>query len=83
MKTKSKSKCRKDAMIVLLKEYSRLKNELINHTEHFHDGMQYDIEGFWESVMEEDYSELKALQNQVKAFNKLLEGYKLINYTFC
>jgi hypothetical protein len=74
---------RRDAMIVLLKEYSRLKDELINHTEHFHDGMCYDIEGFWESVMEGDYSELGALQNQVIAFNKILEGYKLINYTFC
>ena len=74
---------RRDAMLVLLQEYSRLKDELINHTEHLHDGMYYDIEGFWECVMEGDYSEFEALQNQVTAFTKVLEGYKLINYTFC
>ena len=76
-------KNQKDEMIALLQKYSKIKNNLLDHTEQFHDGMHYDIEGYWECVMEGDYDDLETLKNQVKAFTKILEGYKLIRYTFC
>ena len=48
----------------------------------FHDGMYYDIMGFWEEIDDEDRP-IDELESQVKACRSLLKGLKGLNYTFC
>jgi hypothetical protein len=63
----------------LLGEYEDLKDSLMEYT-NLHDGMYYDIQGYYEEGYEE--SLLEDLNNQVKACRKLLKGYKELNYIF-
>ena len=74
---------RRDKMIVLLKEYSRIKDALLDHTEHLHDSMFFDIEGYWDAVTDGDYDQLEVLEMQVNAFTMILEGYKNIYWVYC
>ena len=66
----------------LLEEYRTLKDELLDFEENLHDGMYYDIQGYWE-----EYNEYEGLfddlHNQVKACRNLLKGYKELHYIFC
>ena len=64
----------------LLGEYEDLKDSLMEYT-NLHDGMYYDIRGYYEEGYEE--SLLEDLNNQVKACRKLLKGHKELNYIFC
>ena len=65
----------------LLGEYEDLKDSLMEYNDNHHDGMYYDIQGYYEEGYEE--SLLEHLNNQVKAYRKLLKGYKELNYIFC
>jgi len=80
---KSKINYRKDRMIVLLKEYCQIKDDLLDYTEVLHDSMHWDIEGYWESIMEENYDDMETLEVQVTAFKMILEGFQKINYVYC
>jgi len=65
----------------LLGEYEDLKDSLMEYNDNHYDGMYWDIQGYYE----EGYNEslLEDLNNQVKAYRKLLKGYKELNYIFC
>ena len=65
----------------LLGEYEDLKDSLMDYDDNLHDGMYWDIRGYYEEGYEE--SLLEDLNNQVKACRKLLKGYKELNYIFC
>jgi|Laugresu1bdmlbsd_1035121.scaffolds.fasta_scaffold23743_5 hypothetical protein len=67
----------------LIREYISIKNDLLDYTESFHDGMLFDIEGYIEAFSNQDYDEINELENQVKSFRLILEGFKGIKYVFC
>jgi len=71
----------------LIRQYARIKDELLEYTEEHHDAMHYDIQGYCESfitcIVIEDV-ELEELQQKVKGFERLLDAYKnLPDYTYC
>jgi antirestriction protein len=61
-----------------LEKYSKLKDELLEFTEEYHDSMYFDIEGYYD----DSFVDMVALDNQVKAFEMLLKALKQINYTY-
>jgi len=63
----------------LLKEYDELKDKIMEIDDRFHDGMYYDLMGYYE----EEYEYLPELESQVKACRSLLKGLKALNYIFC
>lgn len=63
----------------LLREYEELKNKIMEIDDRFHDGMYYDLMGYYE----EEYDYLPELESQVKACRSLLKGLKGLNYIFC
>ena len=63
----------------LLREYEELKNKIMEIDDRFHDGMYYDLMGYYE----EEYEYLPELESQVKACRSLLKGLKGLNYIFC
>ena len=63
----------------LLREYSKLRDELMPYTMNHFDAMSYDIDGYWEADYDVD---LNILKNQISAFKILLKGYKKINYIY-
>ena len=66
----------------LIRQYARVKDELLEYTEEHHDAMHYDIQGYCEEEAED--VELEELQRNVKGFERLLDAYKnLPNYTYC
>jgi len=67
----------------LIHEYISIKNDLLDYTESFHDGMSFDIEGYIKAFSNQDYDEINELENQVKSFRLILEGFKGIKYVFC
>tara|TARA_R110002051_G_C8719697_1_gene496511 strand:+ start:620 stop:853 length:234 start_codon:yes stop_codon:yes gene_type:complete len=67
----------------LLNEYSSLKDELMEFEENLHDGMYYDIQGYWEEFDENFIYYFDDLYNQVKACRNILKGYKELKYIFC
>jgi antirestriction protein len=64
--------------IEYLEKYSQLKDELLELTEEYHDSMHFDIEGYYE----DSFVDMVELENQVKAFEMLLEALKKIKYTY-
>jgi antirestriction protein len=62
----------------LLEKYSQLKDELLEFTEEYHDSMYFDIEGYYD----DSFVDMVVLENQVKAFQMLLDALKQINYTY-
>ena len=63
----------------LLREYEELKDKIMDIDDRFHDGMYYDLMGYYE----EEYEYLPELESQVKACRSLLKGLKGLNYIFC
>lgn len=63
----------------LLKRYSEIKDELLDYTEEHHDGMLFDIEGYWDTF---DLDDIDDLEKQVQAFEMMLTAYKTINYIY-
>ncbi len=72
----------------LLNEYDELKDRIMDHTNKFHDGMYYDIQGYSEiyeyelETDEERTNEIETLHKQVKACRMLLKGLKSLNYIY-
>jgi hypothetical protein len=62
----------------LLEKYSQLKDELLEFTEEYHDSMYFDIDGYYD----DSFVDMVVLENQVKAFQMLLDALKQINYTY-
>jgi predicted acetyltransferase len=66
----------------LVKKYSKIKDEILEFTKEYYDGMLYDIEGYL-SIDEEDYGDyLQDLENQVNACKLLKKSLQKINYIF-
>ena len=70
-------------MLELLQRYSYLKDALLDHTGTFHDGMLFDIDGYWESYYMDDFDDLPTLRDQVDAFELILIGLQKVKYVFC
>lgn len=69
----------KTKYLKLLNEYQELKDKIMEIDDRFHDGMYYDLMGYYE----EEYDYLPELESQVKACRDLLKGLKALNYIFC
>jgi hypothetical protein len=67
----------------LLGQYIDIANSLLEFTDLYWDDMSYDIDGFRQMSYEGDYDDLPALENQVKAFEMVLDSHRMIRYTFC
>ena len=74
-----------------LEKYSKLNDELLNHTSEFYDIIYYDIDGYWATIHElQDFHsaiwneqiDTQTLQNQIKSVEHLIKGYKLFNITY-
>lgn len=66
----------------LLKEYSKIKDEILDFTDKYYDNMMYDIEGY-QALDEEDFIfHMESLREQVEAFKLIRRGLKEINYIF-
>ena len=66
----------------LVKKYSKIKDEILEFTKEYYDGMLYDIEGYL-SIHEEDYGDyIEDLEKQVNAFKLLKKSLEKINYIF-
>lgn len=66
----------------LIDQYWKLKDEIIEFTDDYHDAMYWDCEGYIEDYMEGEYDTIDELRNQVEAFTLLLEALKKINYIY-
>ena len=72
----------------LLNEYYKIKDDLLDHTDEYHDAMLFDWMGYNESLSEdgvEDF-DIESLERVVKAHRGLLKAFKDIDevvYTYC
>jgi hypothetical protein len=64
-------------------EYQSIKDELLDYTEAYHDGMYFDIDGYKGQMYEGDYDDLEALRCQIVAVRMLLKAHKNLKYIFC
>jgi len=77
-------------IVLALRKYSKLNQELLNYTSEFYDSIHYDIDGYWQtiehggSVIQYGFEKIdtQALQNQIKSVQHLIKGYKLFNVTY-
>jgi hypothetical protein len=66
----------------LIKEYSKIKDEILEITDEYYDNMMYDIEGY-RGVDDDDFIlHIESLRKQVGAFKLIRNGLKEINYIF-
>lgn len=72
---------KKERFECLMGKYRDLKDELLDHTEEFHDAMLFDIEGFAEE-RDIDAELVETLEMQVNAFVHILRGYEQLDYTY-
>ena len=63
---------------LLLDRYDELRDGLMEHTMNHFDSMGYDINGY---IYDED-NDIENLKQQVRAFELMLEAYKLLNYKY-
>ena len=69
----------------LLRKYSEIKDDLLDYTDEYHDGMLYDIRGYRYELhdgYEFSDDEIKVLETQVRAFKSILKALKSINYIY-
>jgi hypothetical protein len=72
----------------LLNKYAKIKDDLLDYTQHFHDAMYYDIMGYYQTLEEEEAEDIDIsdLRDIVNTHNVLLKAHKsceLANYTYC
>ena len=67
----------------LCEQYDKIKDELLEYTEYYHDGMYFDLEGYYMLLAEGEYDEIETLRNQVDACRLLLEANKKLDYRYC
>ena len=60
-------------------DYERIKDELAQYTETYHDSMTFDIEGYHEAY---DECFLEDLINQVNAARTLLKAHEQLKFLF-
>ena len=77
-----------DELNELIDIYFTIKDELLDHTDEYHDNMYWDIQGYCEELEmlenEEDEAYYVGLiKQQVKAFTDLKTALDQINYVFC
>jgi hypothetical protein len=76
--------CNEQAMLKLLAEYSDVREDIFKITEDYYDVMGYDIEGWYEFIVDGDYEDqdLQNLTHQVASSRALLEALSSLNYKF-
>ena len=68
----------------LIQRYFDVKDELLEHTEEFHDNMFWDAIGYSESAQEDiNDVDVEALRIQVESFELIKRALDNINYTYC
>jgi len=77
-----------DELNELIDIYFTIKDELLDHTDEYHDNMYWDIQGYYQELEmlenEEDEAYYVGLiKQQVKAFTDLKTALDQINYVFC
>ena len=68
--------------IQLLNRYDELRDGLMDYTMTYFDAIGYDIDGYSNSVLDGDISNIDDLRNQVEAFELILKGLSKLNYIF-
>ncbi len=67
----------------LLDRYIAINDELMEYTDHYHDNLYFDIEGYWSYFLEGDYENIEELREQVAACELLLEANKKLCFRYC
>lgn len=67
----------------LLMEYNKIKDELLDYTDAYHDAMYFDIDGYLDQIAQGEYDDLEALRCQIVAVRLLLKAHKNLKYIFC
>lgn len=66
----------------LLREYSRLQDEMMEHTMDYFDAMSYDISGYRNDYFDNNFDEIESLRRQVNGFKLILKGLNMVHYTY-
>ena len=66
----------------LLDRYRAVRESLMDYTMTYFDAMGYDIDGYSNSVLDGDISNIDDLRNQVEAFELILDGLSKKHYIF-
>jgi hypothetical protein len=66
----------------LLREYSRLQDEMMEYTMDYFDSMSYDISGYRSDYFDDNFDEIESLRRQVNGFKLILKGLKMVDYTY-
>lgn len=77
-----------DELSELIDIYTTIKDELLDHTDEYHDNMYWDIQGYceeWENLEDEEGEAyyVGLIKQQVKVFTDLKNALDQINYVFC
>jgi hypothetical protein len=77
-----------DELSELIDIYFTIKDELLDHTDKYHDDMHWDIQGYceeWENLEDEEDEAyyVGLIKQQVEAFTDLKNALDQINYVFC
>jgi len=77
-----------DELNELIHIYFTIKDELLDHTDEYHDDMYWDIQGYYEEleILENEEDEayyVGLIKQQVEAFTDLKTAFDQINYVFC
>ena len=75
-------KATKQEFSTLLNRYDVLRRELMDYTMTYFDAMGYDINGYSDRMLFDDFDRIDDLRNQVEAFELILEGLSKKNYIF-
>lgn len=76
-----------DELSELIDIYFNIKDELLDHTDEYHDDMYWDIQGYYEEleILENEEDEayyVGLIKQQVEAFTDLKTALDQINYVF-
>jgi hypothetical protein len=66
----------------LLNRYDVIRRELMDYTMTYFDAMGYDINGYSDKLICDDFDRIDDLRNQVEAFELILEGLSKKHYIF-
>lgn len=66
----------------LIDRYFKVKDDLLEYTQEYHDAMLFDIEGYCEYCEDLDLVDLVQLQSQVESCEMLLESLKRLDFTY-
>lgn len=77
-----------DELNELIDIYFTIKDELLDHTDEYHDDMYWDIQGYYQELemlenKEDEAYYVALIKQQIYAFTDLSTRSDQINYIFC